>query len=78
MFRNKTDVARYIWLEPAAISLELISHTQYKLVTDETAFTIEYDAENQITLWQDYFFGFRLYKRTNEQEDWILEIDLTG
>lgn len=80
-FGNKTNHVKYVWVEPAAISLELDSNTEYKIVTHEKSFTIEIDSESQFTLWMDYSFGFKLYKRVIDNKkvtsDWILDIDLS-
>lgn len=76
---NRTNTIKYVWIEPAAYSLELEPNTEYKFVTDDRSFLIEYDSDNQITLWTDSSFGFKLYKRENRSvsNEWVLEIDLS-
>ncbi|SJZ95054.1 hypothetical protein SAMN04488128_1025 [Chitinophaga eiseniae] len=78
-FANRTATTRFVWIEPAAYSLELEPDTEYKLFTHEKQFTIEYDSDHQFTLWLDDSFGFILYKRVikDESEDWVLDIDLS-
>lgn len=78
-FSNKTDSVKYVWVEPAALSLELLPKTEYRILTHETRFSIEYDDDNQFTLWMDYSCGFLLYKKQSEDasSDWILDIDLS-
>lgn len=76
---NRTNTIKYVWIEPAAYSLELDANTEYKFVTDDKSFLIEYDSDNQITLCTDSSFGFKLYKRENRSvsNEWVLDIDLS-
>jgi len=78
-FSNVTDGVKYVWVEPAAYSLELEPNTEYKIVTHERHFSIEYTSDSQFTLWMDYSFGFKLYKKEdkNVAESWILDIDMS-
>jgi hypothetical protein len=80
-FSTKTNQPKYVWVEPAAISIELDLNTEYKIVTHEKAFAIEYNSEHQFTLWMERSFGFKLYKRPltkiNASSSWQLDMDLS-
>jgi hypothetical protein len=78
-FYNTTDCIKYVWVEPAAYSIELEPNTEYKIVTHEKQFSIEYDSESQITLRMDYSFGFKLYKKEvkNANDTWVLDVDIS-
>ena len=80
-FFNKTNEFKEVWVEPAAISIELDANTEYKIVTHEREFAIEYNSERQLTLWMEHSFGFKIYKRplgkVDASPDWELYMDLS-
>jgi hypothetical protein len=78
-FSNTSDTVKYVWIEPAAYSLELKPGTEYKLFTHERHFSIDYTSDMQFTLWTDASFGFILYKRDAKEPagGWELDIDLS-
>jgi hypothetical protein len=78
-FSNATNSVKYVWLEPAAYSLEPDANTEYKLLTHERHFSIEYSSGSQFTFQMDYAFGFVLYKRSRNGNsgDWTLDVDMS-
>jgi len=78
-FSNSTNETKYIWVEPIAYSIEIDPNSQYKLMTLEKSFAIEYTSDNQFTLWMNSNHRFKLFKRPLpkglEIQDWSLDID---
>lgn len=79
-FFNRTNALKNIWVEPACTSIDLDNDTEYKIVTHDRFFRIEFDKDNQVIFYLQYSFGFKLYKRpasddvTNKNE-WVLDYD---
>lgn len=74
---NPTDKPRGVWIEPAAYMVELHPRSEYKLVTHDRMFRMEFDAEYKCTLWLDRTFGFVLYKLVIEEGayKWVVDFD---
>lgn len=80
-FANRTNVKKFVWVEPTAVSIEIEADTEYQLITTDKHFRIEF-AENEIFFYLDYSFGFILNRRpTSEKIDnpnpWTLDADWT-
>lgn len=76
-FENKQDKEILIWTEPAAYEIVIPPKFEYKLVTDDKKFTIEFNNDN-MTFWLVKRFGYKLLKRklsTNPNEKWEIDID---
>jgi hypothetical protein len=79
-FANRTDVKRFVWVEPTCVSIELDASTEYQVVTHDKTFRIEFDKDGTIIFYLQYSFGFILNKRpaskeVNNPNDWILDLD---
>ncbi len=79
-FANRTDQKRGVWVEPACIEFELDAHSEYKIVTHDKFFRIEFDKDDRIVFYLQYSFGFKLFKRPTSQEvinpnEWTLDQD---
>jgi len=79
-FSNRTNTLKNIWVEPSGVSIELTNATEYKITTHDKFFRLEFDNSNQVVLYLQYSFGFKLYKRPANHEgvnnnDWVLESD---
>jgi hypothetical protein len=79
LFSNSSDSAKFVWVEPLAYPIELDGQTEYRLVTHETTFAIDYTSGNQFTLRLDNSIYFTLYKRSlqagAENLEWTVDID---
>lgn len=77
---NPTAELRGVWIEPAAYMLKLEPNTEYKLVTDDRSFRIEFDSNYRLTLWTDTTVGFVLYKfeLVNDMYDWVVMHDCSN
>lgn len=80
LFSNNSNSPKYVWVEPVAYSIELDGHMQFRFVTNETSFAIEYDSDQQFTLRLDNSVSFTLYKRplkeVGQHAEWTVDIDL--
>lgn len=81
-FSNRTGKLVNIWVEPSCQSIELEKGIEYKLVSHDSFFRIEFDDENQVIVYCQYSFGCKIYKRPSSDElknenEWELEIDLS-
>jgi len=79
-FSNRTNTLQNIWVEPICLSIELDSKAEYKVVTHDKSFRIEFDEKNQVVFYLQYTFGFKLYKRLTSLEvingnQWIIDED---
>ena len=79
-FFNRTRNVMNIWVEPTCVSIDLVDNMEYKIISHDKSFRIEFDKEGQIIFYLQYSFGFKLYKRTTNGEiinkaDWILDFD---
>lgn len=79
-FGNRTDEKKTLWIEPTCVEFELDAQTEYKIITHDKYFRIEFDKDDLIVFYLQYSFGFKLYKRPTSKEiinpnDWILDID---
>lgn len=77
-FANPTDSLKTVWLEPVGDWIKLDPYTEYKIVTHDRKFTIEYTSAHEFTFWLENAFGCILYKRAIKapQNDWELVFDL--
>jgi hypothetical protein len=78
-FANRTDEERYIWIEPSCEEIHLKSDTEYRVITHDKSFRIEFD-KDMIVFYFQYSFGFRLYKRPASEDipnphEWTLDFD---
>jgi hypothetical protein len=79
-FYNRSNILKNIWVEPTCISIDLESDTEYKIVTHDRFFRMEFDENNQVIFYLQHSFGFKLYKRPASKEvinqnEWILDND---
>lgn len=77
---NPTDQVRKVWVEPAAYMIKLDPRSEYKLVTHDRLFRLEFDAADRSTLWLERSVGFILYKLVMEDAayQWVVEMDCSG
>jgi hypothetical protein len=81
-FANRTDIKKFVWVEPACVSIEIDARTEYKIVTHDKSFRIEFDVDETITFYLQYSFGFILYKRVlsetnSDSNSWNVDMDLS-
>jgi hypothetical protein len=79
-FSNRTNTLTNIWVEPTCVSIDLDKNTEYKIVTHDKFLRIEFDADNQVILYLQYSFGFKLYKRPASEKvhnphEWVIDYD---
>ena len=79
-FSNKTNNLKNIWVEPICMSIDLDHETEYKIITDDRFFRIEFDKDDQVIFYLQYRFGFKLYKRlisidVINKNEWLLDSD---
>lgn len=79
-FSNRTNTLTNIWVEPSCTSIDLDKDTEYKIVSHDRFFRMEFDKDNQIIFYLQYSFGFKLYKRASTSEvvnknEWLLDYD---
>src|ERR1700761_6357714 len=77
-FANRTNTIKHVWVEMACVDLELDAQTEYKIVTHDKFFRMEFDTDGGIIFYLQYTFGFKLYKRPTSREvknSWELYID---
>ncbi len=81
-FSNRTKQTVHIWVEMACISIDLDQETEYKIVTHDKSFRMEFDNNNQVVFYLQYSFGFKLYKRPIPKEhsshEWLIEYDCSS
>lgn len=81
-FANRTDVEKFVWVEPACISIKLDANTEYKVVSHDKTFRIEFDEKETIVLYTQFSFGFKLFSRdisptAINNKEWVLDCDLS-
>jgi len=79
-FFNRTKSIVNVWVEPTCVSIDLDDNTEYKMVTEERFFRLEFDENGQLIFYLQYSFGFKLFKRpasamVHNPNEWILEFD---
>ncbi|WP_152560146.1 hypothetical protein [Hymenobacter sp. IS2118] len=79
-FSNRTNIFINIWVEPLCLSIDLDKDTEYKVVSHDRFFRIEFDKDNQIVFYLQHSFGFKLYKRASSadilnENEWLLDYD---
>lgn len=79
-FSNRTNTLTNIWVEPACTSIDLDKDTEYKIVSHDRFFRMEFDKDNQVVFYLQYSFGFKLYKRASSADvvnknEWLLDYD---
>jgi hypothetical protein len=79
-FANRTDQKKVVWVEPTCVEFDIDAHTEYRIVTHDKFFRIEFDSNDSIIFYLQYSFGFKLYKRPVSEEipnpnSWILDDD---
>ncbi|MFT3704509.1 MAG: hypothetical protein QM802_19230 [Agriterribacter sp.] len=80
VFSNRTKQTVHIWVELACVAIELDHETEYKIVTHDRYFRMEFDKHNQVVFYLQYSFGFKLYKRAISKDipskiNWQLDLD---
>ena len=81
-FSNRTGKLVNIWVEPSCQSIDLEKGMEYKIVSHDRFFRLEFDDDNQVVFYCQYSFGCKIFKRPSSSEvtnknDWELEIDLS-
>lgn len=81
-FSNRTEQKVNIWIELTCVSIDLDQHTEYKIVTHDRYFRMEFDENNRVIFYLQYSFGFKLFKRPISQDSssktaWQLDLDLS-
>ena len=81
-FANRTDNPKRVWVELTCIEFELDKQTEYKILTHDKFFRIEFDSDNSIIFYLQYSFGCKLFKRPVSDEmrnpnEWILDLDFS-
>lgn len=79
-FGNRTNIKKYIWVEPTCVSIEIEAETEYQIKTHDKTFRIEFDKEEIIIFYLQFSFGFILNKRPTSKEvknpnPWTLDTD---
>lgn len=79
-FANRSDEKKTLWIEPTCVEFTLDAQMEYKILTHDKSFRIEFDREDFITFYLQHSFGFKLYKRTASKEvknpnEWELDQD---
>ncbi len=77
--RNSTDKPKWLWVEVLGYGQEMDPQTDYKLVTNDKDYTLEY-ADNEITITLEGSFDFIIYKRPIPPKGhpwgrWVLDWD---
>jgi hypothetical protein len=78
-FSNRTNTKRRVWVEPTRVEFEIDSHTEFRIVTHDKYFRIEFDGD-RIVFYLQLSFGFKLFKRPLSKEavnpnEWKLDHD---
>ena len=78
-FANTTDQEKRIWIEPPCEEIYLNADTEYRVLTHDKSFRIEFDAEGIVFYFQ-YTFGFKLFRRPTSEiihnpYEWTLDFD---
>ncbi len=79
-FANRTERKKKVWVELACEEFEIDSLTEFRIVTHDRFFRIDFDSDDSIIFYLQYSFGFKLYKRPISNEiknphSWLLEYD---
>jgi hypothetical protein len=78
-FYNATAESKVLWVELACVEITLDAQTEYKIVSDDKMFRLEF-REKMIILYLQTRFGFKLYRRDLARIDsttWVLDTDLS-
>lgn len=78
-FYNATAENKVLWVELACIEIILDAQTEYKIVSDDKMFRLEF-REKMIVVYLQTRFGFKLYRRDAARINsttWVLETDLS-
>lgn len=78
-FANRANTKRRVWVEPTRVEFEVDGRTEYRIVTHDKYFRIEFDGE-RIIFYLQLSFGFKLFKRPLSTEpvnphEWKLDHD---
>ncbi|MCX6180416.1 MAG: hypothetical protein NT150_00620 [Bacteroidetes bacterium] len=73
---NKIGRELFIWTEFAAIGIDIPDNYEYKIITDDKKLNFEFTKEG-ITIYFETRWGFELYKKAIDGEEWELDIDLS-
>ena len=74
---NKSKKLKFIWCEPSCLGIDLDKNCDYKIVTHDKSFSIEFTDNDNVVFWVNKSFGFKLYKRKQGENNWILDIDMS-
>ncbi len=79
-FVNSTNEKKRVWVEPSCVEFEIDANTEYKILTHDKFFRIDFRSQDLIIFYLQYTFGLKLYKREISTEirnpnKWILDQD---
>jgi hypothetical protein len=79
VFANRTDNKKIVWVEPTCVEFEIDENAEFRIVTHDKFFRIEFD-NDRVIFYLQHSFGFKLYKRSTSEEivnpnSWILDFD---
>ena len=66
-FENKTDEIKRLWIEPTCVEFTLDKASEFMLVAKDDTYAIQFNTD-YITLFLQYTFDLRLYKRPISEE----------
>ncbi len=81
-FHARNNIPIAIWVEPSCQNIDVEPGFDYRLVTWENCFRIEFDIKIGIILYLQYSNEYKLYKREysrdfGKEKEWVLEYDLS-
>lgn len=74
---NKSKKLKFIWCAPSCLGIDLNENYDYKIVTHDKSFSIEFMDNDNVVFWVNKSFGFKLYKREKKEAEWILDVDMS-
>lgn len=74
---NSNQKALRIYCEPSCFYFELKKGADYKIVTRDKSYWIDFMENNEVTFGLNHSCGFKLYKFEIDNSDWVLEEDLS-
>ena len=79
-FSNRTKTTVNVWIELACVEVDLDDITEYKIISHDRSFRIEFDENSKVTFYLQYSFGFKLFKRPISKDaknelEWTLDYD---
>ncbi len=79
---NKSQTYKHVRVELACFDFDIDPETEYKIVTQDRSFKIEFDRYGDMDFYLQSSIGFQLYKRPVSKEFpnpnlWKMELDLS-